>query len=212
MTVEAPEILEQEASQPVPQHRPVNLRTMPTWRKAEIAAGLVRGIVRGFAKPPRRLPIIHSGVKIRKSNGTVTLGKFCEIHSRAALAAINATSATPARLTIGDMTSIWFGTVISARHEISIGEHCAISWNCTILDNDMHEILFRDEDTPRPRGNFVRIEDHVWIGAGSTVLRGVTIGTNSVVAAGSIVTRDVPPNSLVAGAPAKVIKQIKGWR
>jgi acetyltransferase-like isoleucine patch superfamily enzyme len=56
--------------------------------------------------------------------------------------------------------------------------------------------------------NAVTIEDDVWIGANAVVLPGVTIGTHCVVAAGAVVTKDVPPHSLVAGVPAKVIKQI----
>jgi len=54
----------------------------------------------------------------------------------------------------------------------------------------------------------VIIEDDIWIGANAVVLPGVTIGHHSVVAAGAVVTKDVPPHSLVAGVPAKVIKQI----
>jgi acetyltransferase-like isoleucine patch superfamily enzyme len=54
----------------------------------------------------------------------------------------------------------------------------------------------------------VTIEDDIWIGANATILSGVKIGQHSVIAAGAVVTKDVPPHSLVAGVPAKVIKQI----
>ena len=54
----------------------------------------------------------------------------------------------------------------------------------------------------------VNIEDHVWIGAGAIILPGVTIGENSVIGAGSVVTKDVPPNVLAYGNPCKVIKEI----
>ena len=56
--------------------------------------------------------------------------------------------------------------------------------------------------------NAVTIEDDVWIGANAVILPGVTIGNHCVVAAGAVVTKDVPPHSLVAGVPAKVIKQL----
>jgi acetyltransferase-like isoleucine patch superfamily enzyme len=63
--------------------------------------------------------------------------------------------------------------------------------------------------------SLITIEDDVWIGANSTVLAGVTIGRHSIVAAGSVVTRSVPPYSVCAGAPAKVVKQYdfeqKAW-
>jgi acetyltransferase-like isoleucine patch superfamily enzyme len=52
------------------------------------------------------------------------------------------------------------------------------------------------------------IEQNVWIAAGATIIGGVTVGENSVVAAGSVVTKDVPPNTLVAGNPAKIIRSI----
>ena len=57
----------------------------------------------------------------------------------------------------------------------------------------------------------VVIQDHVWIGSHTIIQRGVTIGTNSVVAAGSVVIKDIPPNSFAAGVPAKVLKEIAGW-
>lgn len=193
------------------QKRPVSLKQLSMARKIQLASGAARALVRGLVKPGQ-IPIVHPRVRLGKWNGTIELGKFCELHDSVSIGSINPNPETPALVRIGDYTSIWYRTVISARYEVLIGSHCAISWNCSILDNDMHEVLFLPGDKPRERGNFVHIEDHVWIGTGSTILKGVTIGTNSVVAAGSIVTRDVPPNTLVAGAPAKVVKEIRGWR
>jgi acetyltransferase-like isoleucine patch superfamily enzyme len=56
----------------------------------------------------------------------------------------------------------------------------------------------------------IMIERNVWIGAGATIIGGVTVGENSVVAAGAVVTKDVPPNTLVGGNPATVIRSIAG--
>ncbi len=198
-------------AQAVPQERPVSAAGMPLWRKVEIVGSILRAMLRGRVRGGQ-LPIIHRMVKIRESNGAIQFGKLCEVHDRCVLSCIGPAGSPAAKLSIGGRTSIWYGTVISARSEITIGSNCAISWNCTILDNDMHEIVFRPEDARSPKGNYVRIADHVWIGAGSTILKGVTIGENAVVAAGSLVTRDVPPNTLVAGSPAKVVKEIAGWR
>lgn len=64
----------------------------------------------------------------------------------------------------------------------------------------------RDGVTAAP----IVIERNVWIAAGATIIGGVTVGENSVVAAGAVVTKDVPPNSLVAGVPAKVIRMLEG--
>lgn len=115
---------------------------------------------------------------------------------------------------IGNGCSIWYNTVISARESIVIGDNCAISWNCTILDSDMHQMLLDDTSPVSEHAPAcpVVLEDRVWLGAGVTVLKGVRIGHDSVVAAGSLVTRDVPPHTLVAGSPAKPIREIRGWR
>jgi acetyltransferase-like isoleucine patch superfamily enzyme len=149
---------------------------------------------------------------LRQYRGTIRLGNLVELHERVVLSAIGRQGA-PAQVSVGDMTSIWYGTVISARREVTIGSHCAISWNCSIVDDDMHEILeLRGVGNPIRGARPVHIEDHVWIGAGSTILKGVTIGRNAIIAAGAIVTHDVPPATLVAGAPARIIRDIAGWR
>ena len=89
---------------------------------------------------------------------------------------------------------------------ITIGHGVAISSGVTIRDSDNHSI----------NGNAVIaapivIEDHVWIGLNATILKGVRVGSGSVVAAGAVVTSDVPKNSMVGGVPAKVIKQDIVW-
>jgi len=191
--------------------RLIKVASMPLWRKSELACGILRGALRYRLAGFSRFPIIHRGVKVRTDNGVVRVGHLSEIHDRVVLSAIGS-SGHQATLSIGDLTSIWYGTVISARTEITIGRHCAISWNCTIIDNDMHQIVYEDDPLPTPRDLTVRIGDHVWIGASAIVLKGVTIGDNSVVAAGAIVTRDVPPNTLMVGVPALPVTTISGWR
>ncbi len=194
----------------VPQERTIKVGSMPLWRKSEVAWGILRGAVIYRLATLRSLPVIHRGVKVRTANGVVRVGHLSEIHDRVILSAMTEEDGR-AEVSIGDYTSIWYGTVISARHRITIGSHCAISWNCTIIDNDMHEIIDSNESSAR-KDSAVRIGDHVWIGASAIVLKGVTIGENSVVAAGAIVTHEVAPNTLVAGAPAKPVRIIAGWR
>lgn len=196
----------------VPHARTITVGSMPLWRKSEIAWGILRGALGHRLAGSRRFPIIHKSVKVRASNGVVRMGHLSEIHDRVVVSAIGERDGGQAKVSIGDYTSIWYGTVISARHEITIGRHCAISWNCTIIDNDMHEIIYPGGLAPTKKNSAVRIQDHVWIGASAIVLKGVTIGENSVVGAGAIVTSDVSPNTLVAGAPAKAIRTIAGWR
>ncbi len=106
------------------------------------------------------------------------------------------------------------GTKIRCKNEIFIGADTAIAHDVMIIDFDGHTILkmvdgeYREKAISRP----IRIGNHVWIGAKSIILKGVTVGDGSIIAAGSIVTRDVPAGCLVAGNPAKVIKENVVWK
>ncbi len=123
---------------------------------------------------------------------------------------------------IGDFT-LMNGALIMAEEHIEIGSHCLISWNVGIADSDFHPLepaqrlidaqalapFFKDRP-PRPklRTMPVIIADNVWIGMNATILKGVAIGENSVVAAGSVVSKSVPPNTVVAGNPAVKVKEL----
>ena len=92
---------------------------------------------------------------------------------------------------------------------LPIGQSVAIGPNCVIYSHD-HTY---DSDAPAAwKGPLitkpVTIKDHAWIGSGVTILPGVTVGERAVIAAGSVVTKDVQPNSVYAGIPAKKIKDI----
>ncbi len=110
-----------------------------------------------------------------------------------------------ATLAVGTSTYISDGTHVAASTSISIGRDCAVSWGVTIIDDDGHGF------GPPPYSNPVRIEDRVWIGCNVTILKGVTIGHGSVVAAGAVVARSCQPNSLLAGVPARVVKEGVEW-
>jgi len=107
------------------------------------------------------------------------------------------------RIEIGDRVFINYGTSISAHKSVVIGDRCQIASHVQILDCDYHGVENRDE-VPEPRP--VTLGANVWIGIRAILLPGVTIGGNSVVGAGSVVTCDLPPNCLAAGVPAKVIR------
>lgn len=125
------------------------------------------------------------------------------------------------RVTVGDFTLL-NGALIMAEEKIEIGSYCLVSWNVGIADSDFHPLdpaqrlidaqaiapYFKDRP-PRPKLKTlpVIIRDNVWIGMNATILKGVTIGENSVVAAGSVVTKSVEPNTVVAGNPAIVVKK-----
>lgn len=97
---------------------------------------------------------------------------------------------------------------IRCRQKIVIGDGTIISEDVHIRDSDTHTILNSNHVKTQP----VYIGRHVWIGAGSIILKGVTIGDGSVIAAGSVVTKDVPSNCLAGGNPAKIIKEYIEWK
>jgi acetyltransferase-like isoleucine patch superfamily enzyme len=94
---------------------------------------------------------------------------------------------------------------ISCGSEITIGDEVFIADQVIIRDWDGHTIVGRPNKAP------IRIGNHVWIGMRAMILKGVSIGDGAVVAAGAIVTRDVPPGSIVAGNPARVVKDAVEW-
>ncbi|MDX1733678.1 MAG: acyltransferase [Halioglobus sp.] len=109
------------------------------------------------------------------------------------------------RIEIGDACLMSPGSRISASDEVVLGDGVMLANGAYITDSDWHTIYDRVErDEPQP----VHIGRNVWLGDGSTVLKGVSIGDNSVVAARAVVTRDVPANVVVAGSPAKVVKEL----
>ena len=102
------------------------------------------------------------------------------------------------------------GARISASDEIVIGDGVMMANGTYVTDSDWHSVYDRTarDDAVTP----VQIGNNVWLGDHATVLKGVTIGENSVVAACSVVTRDVPANVIVAGNPARVVKELDPGR
>ncbi|MCD8031783.1 MAG: acyltransferase [Bacteroides sp.] len=112
---------------------------------------------------------------------------------------------------IGDDCSIGDGTHITAINKIIIGNHVRCGKNILITDNAHGSFSPTDLELPphkRPlysKGAVV-VEDNVWIGEKASIVSGVCIGRSAIIAANSVVTKDVPSHSLVAGVPAKIIK------
>lgn len=137
---------------------------------------------------------IEDGANISFSNLEV-VGNNCLIH-------------------IGKKTDIG-GAYLSAKGEgtrLIIGEHCMFSRNISVMTYDGHPIFDADtgEILNHPQG--ISIGNHVWVAANATILKGVTINNNSIVALGSIVTKDVQDNTIVAGCPAQKIKEKITWK
>ena len=148
---------------------------------------------------------VGKDVRIWKQRGEIILGDRVLLHRGGKLSCLGKDN--KAIIKIGNRSYIGDRTEIHAGSLVEIGNGCNISWNCTILDRDYHK-LCSDEEIIKP----VKICDNVWIGCNSTILKGVTIGEGAVVAAGSVVTKDVPPKTLVGGNPAKIIKSDITWK
>ncbi len=110
----------------------------------------------------------------------------------------------PARLVIGDRVTIGDRTEIHVGKQVIIGDRVRISWDVVILDRNYHGFGGEAEKMAD-----VVIEEDAWIGCRVVILPGVTIGRGAIVAAGAVVTRDVPPFHIVGGNPARTLKKIE---
>ena len=157
------------------------------------------------------------GVKLSVSNGAfVQIGKSFICRGRGH--GIDAGSYSQisvskgAKLTIGDYSGI-SNTSIHCQQEITIGNHVNIGGGCKIFDTNFHSTDWRDRnnrkrDIENRKTAPVDIGDYVFIGARSIICKGVTIGNHSMIAAGSVVVKDVPADEVWGGNPAKYIKKI----
>lgn len=109
------------------------------------------------------------------------------------------------RIEIGSNVFVNYGASLSAHRLVRIGDDCQIGSYACMMDNDYHRV----EDRSQPGESYpIILGKNVWLGVRVIVLKGVTIGDNTVIGAGSVVTKDIPPDCLAAGVPAKVIRTL----
>jgi acetyltransferase-like isoleucine patch superfamily enzyme len=106
-------------------------------------------------------------------------------------------------LEIGDNVFINYGCSLVSSNHVKIGNDCLIGTHVMIMDCDFHRVEDKAWDTT---GVPIIVEDRVWLGNRSIILKGVRIGHDAVVAAGSVVTHDVAPRTVVAGVPARLVR------
>ena len=121
------------------------------------------------------------------------------------------TAPPPGRIRIGSGAFLNLGVMVSALELVEIGDHCMLANGCFVTDASHR---FDDPNRPVPWQGFTtqgptRIGDNVWCGAHVVVTTGVTIGERCVIGANSVVVDDIPPFSIAAGAPARVLRTIE---
>ena len=171
----------------------------------DIISKLFRGIFyRCNFKKCGRLLRVGRGVRILRKNCAIELGYKVQLHRYSKISAWGTDKV--ATVKIGDNVAIGDRTEIHAGDCVTIGDGSIISWDCCIMDRDYHKIESETE-VLKP----VTIGKNVWIGCHCLILKGVTVGDGAVVAAGSVVTSDVPPKTIVGGNPARILKEDIRW-
>ncbi len=145
------------------------------------------------------------GRPVIRNRGTLRVGDRVRLVSTIATLEIDV--GPDGILEIGDRVFINYGCSIGATERIRIGSNCSIGTHVIMIDNDFHR-LEPERRNELPSSKPIVLEENVWLGARVIVLRGVTIGAHSVVGAGSVVSRDIPPRVVAAGVPAKVLRAI----
>ena len=147
-------------------------------------------------------------------DGSIHLGSECTLNNNFAV------RLPESRITVGNRCFIAAGTMVLAADCVEIGNDVLIGEGCYISDNDGHslDLEIRSHDLTNRRKGIkiwdgiatapVVIGDNAWIAPRTIVLKGVTIGNGAVIGAGSVVTKDVPPMTLAAGNPARILRKL----
>jgi acetyltransferase-like isoleucine patch superfamily enzyme len=173
-------------------------RSRRPWNRARLHVELARR--EAFARGP-----IHGDALEMLREGRLEIGPQVFLEPGVWL-----TSGPEGRIRIGGGTFLNLDVMIAAEGLVEIGEHCMAANGCLITDGSHR---FDDPERPVPWQGFTTkgptiLGDNVWLGANVVVTSGVTIGRRSVIGANSVVTADIPPFSIAAGSPAKVIRTI----
>ena len=147
-----------------------------------------------------KLPRVYGRPRILNL-GEMVIGDKCRLLSTTVTSEL--VTHPGGRLEIGSGVFINYAASISAHKLVQIGDGSQLGSYACLMDNDYHSI--EDRDKPSDSQPII-LGKNVWLGVRVIVLKGVTIGDNSVIGAGSVVTKNIPPNSLAAGVPAKVIR------
>lgn len=168
------------------------------WNRARLHLAFARR--RAFCRWP-----VHGNVLELLDEGRLELGEHVLLEPGVWL-----TAPAPGRIRIGTGAFLNLGVMVAAQELVEIGSHCMLANGCLVTDADHR---FDDPDVPVPWQGFTskgptRLGDNVWLGAHVVVTSGVTVGERCVVGANSVVTGDLPPRTVAAGAPARVLREL----
>jgi acetyltransferase-like isoleucine patch superfamily enzyme len=143
------------------------------------------------------------------NTGEISIGNYVEIRKGARLEAVGQNRSQTPKIEIGDGTSIHLYFHCGAASSVKIGKNVLIAGRVYITDHN-HEF---ENSAPLSKDSGLNtepvvIEDEVWLGEGAVILKGVTVGKRSVIGANAVVTKDVPPYTVVGGVPARIIRKI----
>lgn len=166
----------------------------------DIRNALICGIRKPGASHPKlmcsKFSTTPNASIVQSGNGKASIGPASVVHVEGEFSIGNSYINSHSRIMCSD--------------HISIGDDCAIAWNVEINDGDRHTLVIEGEESPTTAPIIIR--DHVWIGHNVSIKKGVTVGDEAVIASNSVITHDVPSNTLVAGTPAEVIQENVTWK
>lgn len=161
--------------------------------------------------------LAHDGLNLEDLSASVSMSaRFYTSHGGQILLAQGVTvsphcaiSAEGGHVSIGSGSYLNRGVIIGAKSSVTLGKMCALGPYVVVVDTTKDQYARVSGTDRSDRSQPVLLRDHVWVGANSTLVAGVEVGCGAVVAAGSVVTKDVPAMSIVGGVPAKVIGAVE---
>jgi acetyltransferase-like isoleucine patch superfamily enzyme len=168
------------------------------WNRARLHYEFARR--RAFCRWP-----VHGDVLAMLRDGRLEVGEHVLLEPGVWL-----TASARGRIRIGAGSFLNLGVMVAAEELVEIGPHCMLANGCFVSDA---EHRYDDPDVPVPWQGFTtrgptRLGANVWCGANVVITGGVTVGERCVIGANSVVTRDLPPRTVAAGAPARVLREI----
>jgi acetyltransferase-like isoleucine patch superfamily enzyme len=191
------------------------LRKLATYIKSKLSAPHIEKGNKDKVSSIGTNSVIHSYIDKRAVNSRIDIGSECLIEGGLV------TETDESRIQIGDNVFVGGGSIIDCVVSVIIENDVLISYDCLLADSDNHSVRYslrkKDLSDWKSGGKHdwnttiskpILISKGAWIGARTIILKGVTIGEGAIIGAGAVVTKDVQPWTIVAGNPAKLIREI----